>query len=40
MKKFQKFLMHLAALILGIALGAFIVFQVLFLMKVLPHGGF
>ncbi len=35
----RKILLQLIGVILGAAIGAFLVFQVLFLSKVLPHGG-
>lgn len=39
LKKNKKWILHLIGFILGFAIGGFIVFQVLFLSKVLPHGG-
>jgi hypothetical protein len=35
----RRILLHLLALIIGFVLGTFLVFQVLFLYRVLPHGG-
>ena len=35
----QKLLLRIAGFILGFAIGLFAVFQVLFLIKVIPHGG-
>lgn len=34
-----RFLLRVCGFLLGIFLGAFLVFQILFLMKVIPHGG-
>ncbi len=36
----KKILFHFLGFLLGLLIGAFVVFQVLFLSKVLPHGGF
>lgn len=38
-KKKNRILLKIIGLILGLGLGWFIVFQVLFLYRVLPHGG-
>lgn len=35
----KKLILHITAFILGLAVSTFIVFQILFLAKVLPHGG-
>lgn len=37
--KNKKILFHLLGFVLGFLIGGFIVFQILFLSKVLPHGG-
>lgn len=34
-----RFFLHVFGVLLGIFMGAFVVFQILFLSKVLPHGG-
>lgn len=36
----KKVVFHILAFVVGIVVGFFIVFQILFLSKVLPHGGF
>lgn len=35
----KKVMLHLLAFVVGVAISTFLVFQVLFLAKVLPHGG-
>jgi len=39
MESFPRWVLILLAFILGFGLSTFLVFQVLFLSKVLPHGG-
>lgn len=39
MNKFQIFLLSFLGFVIGLLLGAGLLFSVLFLMKVIPHGG-
>lgn len=36
----QRWLLHLSGFLIGILIGAAIIFNIFFLSKVLPHGGF
>jgi len=40
MSKTKKVIIYISGFLFGALVSAFIVFQVLFLIKVIPHGGF
>ena len=40
LSRHKKLFLHVMSFAIGVVVGGFLIFQILFLMKVLPHGGF